>query len=107
MARTAHTPTPWRVSLDAYVVHVETDRTLAACPATLTIGADEARANADLIVRAVNAHESLVSALERIEAMLSDGMALGRNQKRALADSARAALALAKGCHVARLSEEG
>ena len=63
-----HTPTPWEVSALDYWSIVGDGKHIADCRVQdeRTIGRSrdhESEANAELIVRAVNAHEALVSAL--------------------------------------------
>lgn len=75
------TPTPWRVSALDYWTIVADGKRVAECVVQdeSTIGRrrdEESEANASLIVRAVNAHDALVSALEAIvnahDAMVDD-----------------------------------
>ncbi|MDB5620553.1 hypothetical protein [Tardiphaga sp.] len=70
-----HTPTPWKWTEGTAAITREwfgADRTIVAVKGRLAWHEDdlcssrEAGANADLIVRAVNAHETLVAALATI-----------------------------------------
>jgi len=66
-----HTPTPWSVSALDYWSIVGDGKHIADCRVQdeRTIGRSrdhESEANAALIVRAVNAHEALVGALESV-----------------------------------------
>jgi len=58
---------------------------------------EEGRANAELIVRCVNAHESLVAALEGAEAMIAGLVDTTHPQWRPTLDAAREALQKARG----------
>ena len=79
----SHTPTPWRFGPNAFgtifiytVARVEVAPTGFMAP-TLICGGDGHRtlteANAAFIVRAVNSHEALITALEKLEQQLAYG----------------------------------
>ena len=93
-----HTPVPWTLRrLPSAIIAIEWDTRILA---TVLPGADleEAQANADLIVQAVNCHEELLEACKKMllwyggmadDAEVSDGA-------RHAADAAKAAIAKAK-----------
>lgn len=91
-----HTPGPWRVRLSSrpqryprYEIFDKSGRAIAEFP----IFADgKANELANLFVRAVNAHDEMVAALEKGLAL----MPLGTKIRADWQDSARAALAKAK-----------
>ena len=99
-----HSPTPWRLHVGK---HGECsvwpdDKQMAICALNiepkLGIGAAEARANAEFIVRACNAHDDLLAGLEsllfRFELVCGDDSGIDpADQKRI--DTARAAIAKA------------
>lgn len=61
---TEHTPTPW--GLDGTYVVAKYGPTIADCSKSPSMGWPERRANADLIVEAVNSRAALVKALTDI-----------------------------------------
>lgn len=90
-----HTPTPWADATPSMMVTSATGKTVAmvygddpACVAD-----DRARANAAFIVRACNAHDHLVAALERTLSWLSSYPAEAALGKEGPYEQARAALA--------------
>lgn len=90
-----NTPTPWEVSdhVGAYDYAIGNDDYFVAYMQVLPVdGAD--KANAALIVRAVNSHEALVAALEKLTEFATEGVAVPESWDVIL--NARAALALAK-----------
>lgn len=90
---TEHTPVPWHVGGDGRIVYEETG--YAICNAVVYHGKWDGQENAAFIVRAANAHDDLVAALEAwVDAF---GWDEGPNSMKALRDSSRAALAKAKG----------
>lgn len=103
MRKTAHTPTPWEIrdvpSRERFKITDSTGYTIAEMPSYPIIEKEEA--NAAYIVRAVNAHEALLEALEQCltldgaTAERSHTMALKRLQ--AINEIATAAIAKAKG----------
>ena len=94
-----NTPTPWEVSdhVGAYDYAIGNDDYFVAYMQVLPVdGAD--KANAALIVRAVNSHDALVAALETFERICTRrwrSLPADMPEKQAI-DAARAALALAK-----------
>jgi hypothetical protein len=58
-----HTPTPWH-SPGLLEIHDEQHRVIADCVGDEEVSPDECAANADFIVRAVNSHAELLTALE-------------------------------------------
>ena len=69
MSEPKHTPTPWHVESTRYGPYVssETDMVVAECSQRCgNKPREQADANAALIVRAVNAHEQMVGALESV-----------------------------------------
>lgn len=111
MAKTEHTPTPWRieaVARGAFSILAGNQPTAIAetyepnQSMRVWTGADDPRANAAFIVRAVNAHDALVEALSEL---LANHVALVEcgdcgnwdveTEKEVI--QARAALSLAKG----------
>lgn len=91
-----HTPTPWRVA-NGIDVRSEAIGFLAYVSTAGARGRtlDEARANAALIVRAVNANADLLAALEAIDQYAYDHLASWL-EGRHIRDLARAAIARAK-----------
>lgn len=91
-----HTPTPWAIDGDdegfdgipyieiaAGTCGMSSYKPIAQVQPTFYPGTDDFalevqdRANAALIVRAVNSHEALVEALKRAEQFIANGVALG------------------------------
>lgn len=74
----AHTPTPWAVSSSTMIVATEDKRDLAIICNTIDlvgvsdIGIHEARANAELIVSAVNSHASDQRRIKELEEALAE-----------------------------------
>ena len=79
---TKHTPTPWKAEKGRTVMHV-TGQHFGVCQISTTgyrgdtpedkrMYAERAEANAAFIVRAVNAHDELVAALEDVRAYAAD-----------------------------------
>ena len=93
-----HTPLPWWN--ESAVIHASNGRGGATHPANCTpadfLEGDWARAEADaeFICRAVNNHEALLSALERITSAIEHGQIAAATL---LAEDARAAILAAKG----------
>lgn len=81
MTKTPNTPTPWRItdakgSLCSYTITAAND-TLVLYGAQIVNSNSETKANAALIVRAVNSFEALVNALRAAQAVV-DAIADGR-----------------------------
>jgi hypothetical protein len=99
------TPTPWRASrarkssnFGAYVAFVQTSdppSVLAKVSGGPTDDREVAEANAAFIVRAVNAHDDLVKALELIEVDLTAGDMPHKTRVYLALDRVRAALSKA------------
>ena len=91
-----HTPTPWQTTGDGLIWRGKPDENIAQVLARPYDG-ELNSANAAFIVRAVNSHQALVAALERMlgayEADKEAGFSFGNDNA---ADQARAALRLAK-----------
>ena len=89
-----NTPTPWVVVDDVYIVGGD-QAFVTKCSGRLND-----KANAALICRAVNSHESLVAALEQqitLTVDLANGYRTDLETITQMIQDARAALALAKG----------
>lgn len=81
--KTQHTPTPWIVDERVGVTilaqkHINAiglswEPEVASCHLGIGLEWDEQEANAEFIVRAVNAHEDLVAACQRVLDVLQDG----------------------------------
>lgn len=98
MTNSQHTPTPWRSDRRAsYRVVAGEDDTVATTGHQSNLH-DQWQSNAVFIVRAVNAHEALVEALERL-LVAADQISLDANSGQAdeAIYNAIAALKLAKG----------
>lgn len=99
----AHTPTPWKFHTDRYNNHMAIIPPHNNVHGQFTSVAlhtgynEEAKANAALIVRAVNSHEELVSVCADFCKGCENGEQVGEKFFSALLDRARAALAKAKG----------
>ena len=101
---TKHTPTPWTADLGGCITSsglpIVTGRN-GALLATLAMNGHKGAANADFIVRAVNAHDELVAALRRMmEQPTMNPLNMTPEQRVELwaaHDQARAALAKAQG----------
>lgn len=80
MTKTKHSPTPWRVDGDAVVAHGGGPDLVALSPAN--DGWEESgamfAANAEHIVRCVNAHDDLVAGLKSAVESLESLVRLGR-----------------------------
>lgn len=74
---TSHTPTPWIAKFDEVIG--ANDRSVAVCGVELNENAID-QANAAFIVKAVNAHEALVAALERASNWFERDMTLPRSE---------------------------
>lgn len=107
MAETTHTPTPWHQG-PYYTSDVESrDGRICEC---MPLMSPRAAANAELIVRAVNAHDDLLAALKALRSVTSRlaisvvlGHAVGSEIERAVNeahDAATAAIAKAEATHV-------
>jgi hypothetical protein len=59
-----HTPTPW--SQEGLSIFVAGKVIIATCPTPQKTGVFDCSANAEFIVRAVNSHDALLSALKQI-----------------------------------------
>ena len=100
MADTTHTPTPWHQG-PYYKGDVES-REGRICECT-PLSSPRAAANAEFIVRAVNAHDDLLAALKDVIAALqadAPGTPLNNRKYDALGARARAAIAKAEATHV-------
>ncbi len=106
MPNDMHTPTPWRfgpIGTNQKIAISGFDSTHVATLSPIADGKGQLKANADLIVRAVNSHAALVSALEqaRLSMIGNREYCQGRGLTHAGVDRcitmADAALALAKG----------
>lgn len=100
MSNTKHTPTPW--TLDAYkdVIGAD-DVTVASVYCTVQGGVDMDDLNAAFIVRAVNSHEQLVTALNRAVRAIEnlghcEGGLSGRDELEKACDQMTDALAAAE-----------
>lgn len=94
---TKHTPTPWAVSERNITTSDSIRRALAETWDSISVSAAEAHANACMIVRAVNAHEELVCALQAIvDSGWIDPTVVGDKVGTLLQYRAEAALKLAK-----------
>ncbi len=81
-----HTPTPWRVMTLPRTVFIQANRNKPTDPYDIEIMGDDTNedlypeiqkcADAEFIVKAVNAHEELVEALQAAKAQLQEGLAL-------------------------------
>ena len=105
-----NTPTPWRISkTDEFrILDTKNGKLVADASGNIDMTDDEAENNAALIVRAVNSHQSLIDALEKIikaDAYRMAAIAAPDGEKHyepatenfwAAIDKGRAALALAK-----------
>jgi len=92
-----HTETPWEITREmnehSEGLAIESDTTVVA---TLCGGLPkyEVQANAEFIVRAVNSHEALLSALRALTAIVNGGNP-GKIKTQGYLDKARAAIAQA------------
>lgn len=102
MIETKHTPTPWRLSVCAGLVIANDGQRVANTHFVGSVPSETERAIAALIVRACNAHDDLLAALEAALTQVQD-MAAGwpvaelHERPADTISRARAALAKARG----------
>lgn len=80
-----HTPTPWQIGITLYpYVHFYGPSDVAGFSVAIgscvtSFGKENDEANAAFIVKACNAHDELVAALENVRSIISDGAMTGFN----------------------------